>query len=159
MLRVTGGDSAIFEAMSNEKPVRITVGDVKEVTEATAIQTESVSAKPVSSVNYTASAPDTSGNGMVFGAGIIGFALLVWAGYIGLVHGVTGTTLPTPPTKTESGIAKPKANTEPDSANTAESQNVKSGASNDSPATNTPAASNNAPASTAPAAGNNAPGK
>jgi hypothetical protein len=79
--------------MSNEKPVRITVGDVKEVTEATSIQTEQFAGTSVPAVSSHASPTiDSSGNGMVMGAGLFGVILLILAGYYGLVHGVTGTT-------------------------------------------------------------------
>lgn len=80
--------------MSNEKPVRITVGDVKEVVEATTIQADTVISKPVSSVAFTASVPDTSGLGMVYFSGIIGFILLVVAGYFGVMKAPAPSAAP-----------------------------------------------------------------
>ena len=71
--------------MSNEKPVRITVGDVKEVVEATTINAETwVPNKPVAVATHVASAPDSSGMGMVYGAGLIGLVLFFLASYFGL---------------------------------------------------------------------------
>ena len=103
--------------MSNEKPVRITVGDVKEVVEATTIQADTVIAKPASSVSYTASVPDRSGYSLVYLAGIVGFILLMIAGFFGVMNSpapvaavpITNTpavSTPTPPDSNNAPIAK-----------------------------------------------------
>jgi hypothetical protein len=81
--------------MSNEKPVRITVGEVKEVAEATTIQAENQVSNSVSAVSYVASVPDSSGNSMVIGAGLVAFVLLVVAGYFGLTQSISPNTTPT----------------------------------------------------------------
>jgi hypothetical protein len=133
--------------MSNEKPVRITVGDVKEVSEATAIQTENPVVRPLSAVSYAASVPDSSGNVMVFGAGLIGFAMLFFAGYMGLSHGIVPETLPRPP-----GLLKPRAMSDNSNANLISGANNAPAGSNATPdANNAPAANNS------PVAANNAP--
>jgi hypothetical protein len=117
--------------MSNEKPVRITVGDVKEVAEATAIQEEAVSTRSVSAVNYKASVPDTSGNGMI---------------YIGVLKNEPKTS---PAAANAPAISAPTSNTEaPTSMPGAPNANASTDA-------NAPAASNNAPApASAPEANN-----
>ena len=163
--------------MSNEKPVRITVGDVTEVAEATAVQKES----PISSV-AARSAPtvDKSGNGLVYIGGLVGCLFFLGAGYMGLVHGVKPVDVP------ESAITKTKKQAMPpadgankpaaDSStanNAATSTNSPSSATNDerrAATTNAPSlkdASNNAPATivkgpadkavSPPPASNNAP--
>ena len=128
--------------MSNEKPVRITVGDVREVTEATTIQSESPVSRPASSVSYKASVPDNSGNGMVMAGGLVGFILFVLAGYFGLVHGVTPDAASTSNAKSSSATTKAVAATD-----------------QKAPATNAPAPSGTATNSPAPdkAMANNAP--
>jgi hypothetical protein len=140
--------------MSNEKPVRITVGDVKEVVEATTIQSDTVVSKPVSSVSYTASVSDTSGKGMMYFAGLIGLILVVIAGYFGVINGIvkpdqradsTTTTISAPGTVPATTGSSTATNTPPVTAPTATTDS-------NTASSNAPAASNNAPL-----AANNAP--
>ena len=154
--------------MSNEKPVRITVGDVKEVTEATTIQAETSAPRSVSSVSYTASVPDTSGNAIVYGAGFIGFLLLVGAGYFGLGQSPSDNSgvlvaLPKPPGLLgRRPMGGPGANAAGNNAPTATNAPAKSegtpapaDASNMATSNNAPETSNNSPASTNTQAANN----
>ena len=76
--------------MSNEKPVRITVGDVKEVIEATAIQVDSPIASSVSGDSHYQPTQDTTGNGWIYLGGLICFLLFVLAGYIAMTQKVEG---------------------------------------------------------------------
>ena len=94
--------------MSNEKPVRITVGDVKEVTEATTIQGDALVSRSSSASSYPASSGGNLMSGTVLGSGLIGLALFVVAGYFGLVHGVTSDKAAAP---TKSSVAAPDAKT------------------------------------------------
>lgn len=152
--------------MSNEKPVRITVGDVKEVTEATTIQSDAPASRSVSSVSYSASVPNNSGNGMVIAGGLVGFVLFVLAGYFGLVHGVTAETPTTSAAKSSSATTKPVAT--PESTPPAANAPAPSGMATNAPApekaaaNNAPTSAANAPApngmaANAPALANNAP--
>ena len=149
--------------MSNEKPVRITVGDVNEVAEATAVQKES----PISNV-AARSAPtdDKSGNGLVYLGGLIGVVFFLGAGYMGLVHGVRPVDVPESAiTKTKKsattpadGVNKPAADTS--TSNNAAGSNAPATTSNNAPAAATNAPDKNAPATNAPdsnAPANNAP--
>ena len=134
--------------MSNEKPVRITVGDVKEVTEATTIQADT----RVSSVAERAPATvDNGGNGMVMLAGLAGLVLLILAGYFGFGHGVT------PAAVTPSSVNAPNSKVDP-KATTPSNVEMSSAAANNLPpmANNAPAATNTPAANNAPAASNNA---
>lgn len=134
--------------MSNEKPVRITVGDVKEVAEATAIQEEAVSARSVSAVNYKASVPDTSGNGMIYIGGLIGLILVILAGYFGVLKNDPKTSPAAAPAA--AAISAPSSSSEtPTSMPGAPNANAPTDA-------NAPAASNNAPATASAPEANNA---
>lgn len=134
--------------MSNEKPVRITVGDVKEVAEATAIQEDAVSTRSVSAVNYKASVPDTSGNGMIYIGGLIGLILVILAGYFGVLKNEPKTV---PAATNAAAISAPSSSSEtPTSMPGAPNANAPSDA-------NTPAASNNAPAPASAPEANNIP--
>lgn len=67
--------------MSNEKPVRITVGDVKEVAEATAIQSEEAQPVRTSSAPVTSASSQGSGNNaIVILAIVISLVLIIIAG-------------------------------------------------------------------------------
>ncbi len=125
--------------MSNEKPVRITVGDVKEVAEATAVQ-EPVKAttSPVSTTSRPViTAEEGGGKGLLMLAVIAAVAMLIFAGYYAMTH---------------SAVAPNASNSGP---------NLSAPTAQPTPATNAPASgtasSNNAPANTAAAASNNAP--
>ncbi len=135
--------SAIFEPMSNEKPVRITVGDVKEVVEATTIQADTVISKPVSSISYTASVPDTSGFGMVYLGGIVGFVLLLVAGYFGVMKAPAASSALNVPAV--SVPSTPSSNIAPVSSTNTEAP-VNAGDSTKNAPADTNMASNNAPA-------------
>ena len=127
--------------MSNEKPVRITVGDVKEVTEATTIQADT----HVSNVSERAAATvDGTGNGMLMLAGLAGLVLLILAGYFGFGNGAT------PAAVTPSSVNAP--NSKVDSKATTPSNIEMSSAA----ANNLPPMSNNAPAAANTPAANNA---
>ncbi len=136
--------------MSNEKPVRITVGDVNEVAEATTVQ----KVTPISSVAPRSTpTTDKSGNGLVYLGGLAGCVFFLAAGYLGLVHGVKPVDVP------ESAITKTKstkpATTPADGANkpAVDSATANNAATPSAPATssnNAPAATNNAPETNAP---------
>ena len=134
--------------MSNEKPVRITVGDVKEVTEATTIRADT----HVSNVAQRAPATvDGSGNGMVMLAGLAGVVLFIIAGYFGIGNGASAAANNTPPASN-----MPAANNAP--ANAVNGPADKALTPDTKAAKNAPAASGNVPAANnAPAASNNAP--
>ena len=152
--------------MSNEKPVRITVGDVKEVTEATTIQGDAPASRSVSSVSYSASVPNNSGNGMVIAGGLVGFVLFVLAGYFGLGQGVTAEMPKTQAAKSSSATTKPVV--APDASAPVANAPAAAGTATNAPApektaaNNAPTSAANAPApngmaANAPALANNAP--
>ena len=91
--------------MSNEKPVRITVGDVKEVIEATAIQVDSPIASSVSGDSHYQTTQDTTGNGWIYLGGLVCFLLFVLAGYIAMTQKIEGKT----GAKTDTGKTSPAA--------------------------------------------------
>ncbi len=138
--------------MSNEKPVRITVGDVKEVTEATTTQVEearpAVSAASSSPVATSQTDSLLSGNAIL--GLLVGILLFIAAGYFAL------TSKPPVDTRHEPVAASASKN-EP-AANNAPTANNVPAASNTEAVSNTPAANtsadNNAPAQNAPVATN-----
>ena len=137
--------------MSNEKPVRITVGDVKEVTEATAVQSESAketfAAASQTSISNSTPTVDTTSNGLVFIGGIIGLILIILAGYLALGKSGVAAAASNAANNTPV-IAAPPSNTV--STNPA-------GTNTPAPAANNSPADSNTPADANTPAGNNTP--
>ena len=119
--------------MSNEKPVRITVGDVKEVIEATAIQVDSPIANSVSGDSHYQTTQDTTGNGWIYLGGLVCFLLFVLAGYIAMTQKVEGKagaksdTVKTSPAASNVKSEPTAANTEKPADPTANSTNTPAG--------------------------------
>lgn len=141
--------------MSNEKPVRITVGDVKEVTEATTIKADTV--QPVSTPSVSSmprATVDNSGNGLVVIGGVVGLLLIIIAGYLGL-----GSS---PEPAAGAGINAPisrnaPADTNTTAANSATDTPTSTAPEGNASAANNAPAANNTPAATNEPAANNTP--
>lgn len=148
--------------MSNEKPVRITVGDVKEVTEATTTQVEE--ARPSVTSPVTSSVAAAQGGSLLGGNAILGLLLgillFIAAGYFAMTSKPPVDTRHEPAAITtsnnapEASNAPAASNSEAASSSAANAPAATSPAEGNAPATNAPEANN---ASSSNPSGNNAP--
>lgn len=156
--------------MSNEKPVRITVGDVKEVTEATTIQPESskeVFAQAAQTPVMTSPVARTAPNmGIILIGLVVGVLLLLFAAKVAFSPDYAKSEpLKNAPVSNSASSTPSGANSTPTAANNAPAEaangttannNAPADANNASTSASTPAGDANA-AANAPVAANNAP--